>query len=204
VRIRRLGAGDAALVRSLATQGEPERVVDLLADERTIFLVAFADEEPVGFLLAYELIRRHGDASQLFVYELQVDPEHRRRGIATAMVGEPRAVAQGRGIRSGFLLTNESNAEAMALYHALGGRRPAAERRRRPLGLRFQRARRGRRTRLRDSPSDVSGADRRWVSLQELRSPRRPKLAGSDVSEGLSLLHVLPCLRAVAGYRWLP
>jgi hypothetical protein len=46
-------------------------------------LVAFDGERPVGFVLAHELPRRHGDRAKLFVYEIDVAESQRRRGIAS-------------------------------------------------------------------------------------------------------------------------
>lgn len=127
--IRKLGPGDEQVVERLAEQAPPERASDLLADEGTIFLVAFdGDEpEPVGFVLAYELLRRHGDPSRLFVYEVGVAPEGRRRGVATELLRELRRIARERGIRHGFVLTNEANEAAMELYRSLGGVRPSTD-----------------------------------------------------------------------------
>jgi ribosomal protein S18 acetylase RimI-like enzyme len=129
VTIRKLGPGDERVVERLAEQAPPERAAELLADERTLFLVAFdGDEpEPVGFVLAYELLRRHGEPSQLFVYEVGVAPEARRRGVATELLRELRRMARARGIRRGFVLTNEANEAAMELYRSLGGVRPNAD-----------------------------------------------------------------------------
>ena len=89
--VRRLGPGDEQVVERLAEQSPPARVTELLADERTILLAAFEDEgpEPIGFVLAHELVRRHGDPSQLFVYEVGVAPEARRRGVATELLRAP-------------------------------------------------------------------------------------------------------------------
>jgi ribosomal protein S18 acetylase RimI-like enzyme len=126
VIVRRLGPGDEQVVERLAEQGPPERAAELLADERTIFLAAFNGDraEPVGFVLAYELLRRHGDPSRLFVYEVGVEPTARRRGVATELLRELRRIARERGIRHGFVLTNEANEAAMELYRSLGGVRP--------------------------------------------------------------------------------
>ena len=120
--VRRLGPGDEGVVRRLAEDAAPQ--AELLADERTIFLVAFDGDDPIGFLLAYELLRRRGDPSQLFVYEVGVDEGRRRQGVATALFRELARFARERGIRSGFVLTNESNEAAMELYRSLGGVRP--------------------------------------------------------------------------------
>ena len=102
----------------------PERATELLADERTFFLVAFDGEAPIGFVLAYELLRRDGDPTILFVYEVGVDESHRRRGVATALLRELERFARERGIRRAFVLTDESNEPAMRFYESLGGVRP--------------------------------------------------------------------------------
>jgi aminoglycoside 3-N-acetyltransferase I len=121
VNIRRLGVGDEDVVRQLAVR-EPQ--TGLLDDDRTIMLAAFEDHEPIGFVLAYELPRRHGHAAMLSVYEIDVDADRRRAGIATALMDHLGELARERGIADGFLLTNESNEAAMAFYASLGGERP--------------------------------------------------------------------------------
>ena len=122
--IRRLGPGDEQIVETLATQGPPALAHELLADERTIFLVAFDGDLPVGFVLAYALVRRHGDPSKLFVYEVDVAETHRRRGIGKALLTELDRLARARGIRAGWVLTDRTNEAAMALYGSVGGRTP--------------------------------------------------------------------------------
>jgi ribosomal protein S18 acetylase RimI-like enzyme len=122
VNVRRLGPGDEAIVERLATD-EPQSA--LLGDPRTIFLVAFDDEgSPIGFVFGYELLRRHGDPSILFVYEIEVDAAYRGRGIASRLLQELAQIARACGIETGFVLTNASNAAAMRLYESVGGTRP--------------------------------------------------------------------------------
>jgi len=123
IDVRRLGPGDEAAVLALAEK-EPPDAARLLADERTFYLAAFDGDRPVGFVFAHELLRRHGDPTMLFVYDVGVDETHRRRGIATRLLRELGAIARERGIRTGFLLTNASNDPAMGLYRSLGGERP--------------------------------------------------------------------------------
>ena len=100
--IRRLGPGDEEVVRMLA-DGEAQTA--LLADEATIFLAAFHDDEPVGFVFGYALPRRHGAPSILFVYELDVAEPHRRQGIAARLMHELAEIARVCGIEDGFVLT---------------------------------------------------------------------------------------------------
>ena len=125
--IRRLGPGDESVIERLATQGPPKRARDLLEDRRTIFVVAFDGDDPVGFALAYELVRRHGDPSKLFLYEVEVDEQHRRRGIGKALLAELGRIAREQGIRSGWVLTKRENQEATALYRSAGAVDPHEE-----------------------------------------------------------------------------
>ncbi len=116
--VRRLGPGDEEVVRTLAEQA-PQTA--LLADERTIFLAAFQGAEPVGFVFGYDLPRRHGKPSILFVYELEVSTAFRRQGIATRLMNELRRIARARGTEDSFVLTEPDNAAANELYASLGG-----------------------------------------------------------------------------------
>jgi len=121
IAIRVLASGEEEVVRAVATYdgaGDPEA---LLADPRTLMLVAFDGEHPVGFVLAHELPRRHGERAKLFVYEVEVAESHRRRGIASALLARLGELARERGIRTGFVLTEPGNGPANALYRSAGG-----------------------------------------------------------------------------------
>lgn len=120
VEVRVLGAGDEAIVERLATR-EPRTA--LLQDPRTIFLVALDDGAPAGFVLAYELPRRHGFNVTLIVYEVEVDAAYRRRGIARRLLQELEQIARGRGIEEAFVLTEPDNLAANRLYESAGGTR---------------------------------------------------------------------------------
>jgi ribosomal protein S18 acetylase RimI-like enzyme len=121
IAIRVLAPGDESVVRELATFDGPGDAEGLLADNRTLMLVAFDRGRPVGFVLAHELLRRHGDPSKLFVYEVDVAASHRRRGIGSDLLARLALLARERGIRVGFVLTDENNAAANALYRSAGG-----------------------------------------------------------------------------------
>ncbi|HEX3808000.1 MAG TPA: GNAT family N-acetyltransferase [Gaiellaceae bacterium] len=83
-------------------------------------MAAFDGDEPVGFVFGYDLPRRHGAPSILFVYELEIVESHRRRGIASALMRELRRVS---GTAEAFVLTEPENDAANALYESLGGTR---------------------------------------------------------------------------------
>lgn len=116
MEIRRLGPGDEGVVRVLATH-EPHTA--LLADERTIFMVAFEGAGPIGFAFGYVLPRRQREPAILFVYEVEVDGAHRRRGVGKALLERLGAEA---GTEEGFVLTEPDNDAANALYRSVGGK----------------------------------------------------------------------------------
>jgi ribosomal protein S18 acetylase RimI-like enzyme len=121
ITIRLLAPGDEAVVLELATYEGPGDPEGLLADPRTLLLVAFDAAQPVGFVLAHALPRRHGDPAKLFVYEVDVAESHRRRGIASALLARLGELARERGVRTGFVLTEPDNGPANALYREAGG-----------------------------------------------------------------------------------
>ena len=121
MEIRRLGPGDEDVVRAVATRPLPPEL-ELLHDERTVFLVAFEEEEPVGFVLAHELPRRHDPPKKLLVYEIDVREDRRRQGIGKALLAELARSARQRGIRHGWVLTDHDNEAALALYQSAGGK----------------------------------------------------------------------------------
>ena len=121
ISVRLLESGDEGVVRELATYAGPGDPEALLADPRTLMLVAFDGERPVGLALAHELPRRHGDRAKLFVYEVDVAESHQRRGIASALLARLAGLARERGISAGFVLTDPGNGPANALYRSAGG-----------------------------------------------------------------------------------
>jgi ribosomal protein S18 acetylase RimI-like enzyme len=128
VEIRRLERGDEEVVRALTDRGRYESLsreaaTRLLAEERNVLLVAQVEAEPVGFVLAYELQRRHGPEHSLFVYEIEVDERHGRQGVGRALMSALFELARARGIGDAFVITDESNAGAMAFYESFGATR---------------------------------------------------------------------------------
>jgi aminoglycoside 3-N-acetyltransferase I len=121
IAIRLLAPGDEDVVRKLATYERPGDPQALLADPRTLMLVAFDGDDPVGFVLAHELPRRHGPRAKLFLYEVDVAETHRRRGIASELLARLGELARDRGIRTGFVLAEPDNGPANALYRSVGG-----------------------------------------------------------------------------------
>ena len=135
VEIRRLGRDDPALARGLnalfsqvfadpASYGnnppEDSYVRDILSRPGVVALVAMDGAEIVGGLTAYELPKLEQRRSEFYIYDLAVAESHRRRGIATALIGEVRRIAREAGGWVVYVQADYGDDPAIALYTKLG------------------------------------------------------------------------------------
>jgi ribosomal protein S18 acetylase RimI-like enzyme len=98
-----------------------------LSVETNLQLAAFDGDKPVGQLLAYELIRRHGDGRIMFIYEIGVRADYRREGVGRSLFEALQAICRERGVTRSFVITNARNRTAMAFYRAVGATRNATD-----------------------------------------------------------------------------
>jgi ribosomal protein S18 acetylase RimI-like enzyme len=128
-RILRLAPGDEPLVLAGAglfdappTEAWTAR---FLADEGHHLLVAVDGEDPVGFVSGVQTT--HPDkGTEMFLYELSVDPAHRNRGIGRALVEALADLARERGCYGMWVGAESDNAAALATYRAAGAGAPEA------------------------------------------------------------------------------
>ena len=92
-----------------------------LADDRHHLLVAYVEGSPAGFVSAVELLHPDKPRPEAFLYELGVEPEFRRLGVATELLSELIRVCRDRGCGEMFVLTDGANDAAMATYRKAGG-----------------------------------------------------------------------------------
>jgi aminoglycoside 3-N-acetyltransferase I len=139
LEIRHLTSNDAPLMKALlAAFGEAFDDVDnytanppseaylrrLLDDENFIALAAVKKDEVVGGLAAYVLRKFEQERSEVYIYDLAVRLEHRREGIATALIENLKPIAAARGASVIFVQANTDveDEPAIALYTKLGSR----------------------------------------------------------------------------------
>lgn len=135
--IARLGPGDAARMRRLnavlgAAFDDAERYARVapgddwlertLSRETVIALVAEAEGEVVGGIVAYRLDKLEAETSEIYLYDLGVAEGWRRRGVATALIEALRAIARDVGAWVIFVQADPPDVPAVALYTGLGTR----------------------------------------------------------------------------------
>jgi aminoglycoside 3-N-acetyltransferase I len=94
----------------------------LLGGEQFIALAALADGAVIGGLAAYELPKFERARSEIYIYDLAVAAEHRRKGVATALIEALKPIARARGAWVIYVQADPPDAPAVALYSKLGTR----------------------------------------------------------------------------------
>jgi aminoglycoside 3-N-acetyltransferase I len=94
----------------------------LLAMPTFFVVVARHGEQVVGGLAAYELRKFERERSEIYIYDLAVGREHRRRGIATGAINELKRIARQRGAYVIFVQADQGDDPAIKLYEGLGTR----------------------------------------------------------------------------------
>ena len=126
IRIQELGSGDIGLFNSVRAGTFdnpiiPEQARAFLDSDLHKIVVAVSLEQVIG--IATGVILLHPDKNPaLFVNEVSVHEDFRRRGIARRLSRALIRPAQDRGIKGVWLATEHDNIAARALYRDIGGR----------------------------------------------------------------------------------
>ena len=135
--IHRLGPDDLAAMRRLnalfaevfadpaSYAGAPPsdaHLVDTLSKPHVLALVATEGAATIGGLVAYEMEKLEQARREIYIYDLAVPESHRRRGVATALIGHLCGIARERGAWAVFVQADHGDAPAVALYTKLGTR----------------------------------------------------------------------------------
>jgi ribosomal protein S18 acetylase RimI-like enzyme len=126
--VRRESTVDGALAAefdALFDEGmswDAEQGQQFLAHPDTLLLVARWDGEACGFLSAYRLQRFDRRRAEVLLYEIGVEEPFQRRGVGRALVEEAKRWAAEVGADELWVLTEDDNTPARALYAATGGR----------------------------------------------------------------------------------
>ena len=133
MQIKRLGVEDQIIawraINKLKTEMSSGVRAELKAEylgrflrrDENYFLAALVDGEPVGFALAYQLMRVDRKQDMMFFYEIAVDREYRKQGVGKALIQYLKNICRENKIVKMWVLTNKSNTAAVELYSSTGG-----------------------------------------------------------------------------------
>ena len=141
LRIRRAKPGDRTIVHALLTAqliehdlpADPDRIdrgldAALRPGSPAWLRLAERDGEPVGVLLANQIVSVEKGGETLWIEELYVKREARRTGVARAILGYVVEEARQQALRALDLEVVRTQAAAFALYRAAGFREVARDR----------------------------------------------------------------------------
>ena len=135
--VRRLRGSDIAHMREMlamfgeafderdtytAQQPSDAYLQTFLGDDHKIALAALADGIVVAGLVAYVLQKFESERSEIYIYDLAVAEDHRRRGLATSLILHLQSIASDIGAYVIFVQADPPDAPAVALYEKLGTR----------------------------------------------------------------------------------
>ena len=138
INTRLLSSSDIGLLRSivelfarefdeppdpLAPASHDGYLGQLLARESFVAIAALADGVVVGGITGHVLPKSGEARSELYLYDLAVASDWRRRGIAAAMIEKLKDVAREKGAHLIFVQADVGDSPAIALYSRYSARR---------------------------------------------------------------------------------
>jgi aminoglycoside 3-N-acetyltransferase I len=94
----------------------------LLGKPHFIALAAVQGADVVGGLAAYELEKFEQARSEVYIYDLAVRADHRRKHVATGLIRALGRIAKARGAYVMFVQADRGDDPAIRLYESLGTR----------------------------------------------------------------------------------
>lgn len=137
VDVQVLNARDLALMRGMLdmfgaafedvatyTERQPDDsyLAALLSRPDFIAIAAVSGAKVVGGLAAYVLPKFEQARSETYIYDLAVEQDFRRQGIATRLIREVQSISRARGAYVVFVQADYEDEPAVALYTKLGVR----------------------------------------------------------------------------------
>jgi len=92
-------------------------------DRNNIMLAAYVGEDLAGYAWAFVLTHPDRRRPAMFLYSLEVLRSFRRQGVGKAIIRKLKERARRNRCFEIFVLTEQRNRAAMALYRTTGGRR---------------------------------------------------------------------------------
>ena len=99
------------------------RALTIAADDRSYLYIAYDGDAITGYALGYRFPALFDKGNMAYVYDIEVLPADRRKGIGKALMESLLNDLKTDGVTEAWLGTDTGNVPAQALYHATGGER---------------------------------------------------------------------------------
>jgi ribosomal protein S18 acetylase RimI-like enzyme len=106
----------------LSAQPDDDYLRRLLASDTFIAVAAFDGMTLIGGIAAYVLPKFEQARSEVYIYDLAVHEQHRRKGVATSLIEKLKRLAAERGAYIIYVQADYGDDAAIALYTKLGMR----------------------------------------------------------------------------------
>ncbi len=103
-----------------STRPSDEYLVELLAGSMCVAVVALSEDRVIGGLAGYFLPKFEQARSEFYIFDLAVDKDYRRQGVATGLIEKVREIAAERGAWVVYVQADPEDTPAVALYSKLG------------------------------------------------------------------------------------
>ena len=98
-----------------------ERLKELLTQKGFYIFAAFENEQLAGGITAYKLLGSDYLHPELFIYDLAVKPEFRRKGIASMLLKAVKELGTEIGVKETFVFAEMEDEQAMKFYQSQKG-----------------------------------------------------------------------------------
>jgi ribosomal protein S18 acetylase RimI-like enzyme len=106
----------------LSAQPDDDYLRRLLASDTFIAVAAFDGTTLIGGIAAYVLTKFEQARSEIYIFDLAVHEQHRRKGVATSLIMQLKRIAAERGAFVIYVQADYGDDAAIALYTKLGTR----------------------------------------------------------------------------------
>jgi aminoglycoside 3-N-acetyltransferase I len=94
----------------------------LLARVDFWWVAAFVGDELAGGITAHTLPMTHGEAAELFIYDVAIRKQYQRMGVGRQLFSATRQLAAAGGIHLAFVAAENMDTHALDFYRAVGGK----------------------------------------------------------------------------------
>ncbi len=130
IKIKKVSAADVSLINELLAhhidieeKNAPtlHHLQELVQDDRCFLFVAIIDDIIIGYVLAYSFPSLYASSRMAYLYDIDVIPEHRKKGIGRHLMEAVKTELQKNGVTELWLGTGIDNMPAQELFNKTGG-----------------------------------------------------------------------------------